>query len=135
MLNQKGFTLVELIVVIVILGILSAVAVPKFIDMRTEAAEAAADGVFGAASSAAALNHAAKLVGKAVTDRPAYDATDCPSGLVETGLCLLTAMDGVPEGWAASGDSIAATINSVTYTINITDEDATNKAILAKSGW
>jgi len=135
MLNQNGFTLVELIVVIVILGILSAVAVPKFMDMRTEAAEAAADGVFGAASSAAALNHAAKLVGKAAIDRPAYDASGCTAGLVDSGRCLLNAMDGDPEGWTAGATSISATINSVTYTINIAAEDATNKAVLTKSGW
>ena len=39
--NRKGFTLIELVMVIVILGILTAVAVPKFIDLRTEAQTAA----------------------------------------------------------------------------------------------
>jgi MSHA pilin protein MshA len=62
MRNEKGFTLIELVVVIVILGILAAVAVPKFVDMQIDARKSSLKGLLGTVKSASSLAHAQALV-------------------------------------------------------------------------
>ncbi len=62
MRNQRGFTLIEIIAVLVILGILSAVAVPKFVDMQEKAREYAVQGAAAALKSTAIMDYANKLL-------------------------------------------------------------------------
>ncbi|MBI5345424.1 MAG: type II secretion system protein [Deltaproteobacteria bacterium] len=60
--NKKGFTLIELVMVIVILAILAAVAVPRFIDLKSDAQISTAKGIGGAIAGAANIMHAQWLL-------------------------------------------------------------------------
>ena len=60
-LQQRGFTLIELVVVITILGILAAFALPRFASLESNARAATVDGLYGSMRSASALVHAVWL--------------------------------------------------------------------------
>ncbi len=99
MKKQSGFTLIELVMVIVILGILAAIALPKFVDMGGDARKAVMQGVEGAMRSANAIIYA----------RAAQTAGALGAG--PTGVTVGSATVSVVYGYAAGADELSKVLD------------------------
>jgi MSHA pilin protein MshA len=105
--NQKGFTIIELVVVIVILGILAAVAFPKFQDLSTDAKQAVVNGGKAALISAAVITYA-KNQGTKATYAAIQAQTSVDSNIAFGGNCSAATI-------TYTGSTASATANISEY--------------------
>lgn len=120
--KQKGFTLIELIIVIIILGILAVTAAPKFLDLGSDATESTMDGIRGALETASQLARSKGRI-DGVNDTDVHDGTTDATITIDGSTVALD--EGVAAPFAANIDGlldIDAETNRASATAAVTND-------------
>lgn len=104
--KQQGFTLIELIITIVIIGVLAAVAIPKFQNLSNDAEKGVAAGVGASLASALSVNYARSRVPGAVAGTDYRQITSCAD--INTNLAALV---DAPAGYTVGGTVASPIVN------------------------
>lgn len=131
--RTHGFTMIELVVVIVLLGLLAAVALPKFADLATEGRAAALQGTRGGFAAAVQIAHAKWLAGNTgtagsvsldgattvVVNASGWPTVDAANGSQDTAteLYAILMSQSLPSNWASS-QTAAAGAGTATFTLS-----------------
>jgi len=107
---QKGFTLIELVVVVVLLGILGVTALAKFQDLSAGAQTSANAGVAAELSSGASINYAATQLGATNTPIGAQDCATYAGSLLASG---------VPAGYTFGGGANDGDCSAVSAGVSV----------------
>ena len=130
MKNQSGFTLIELVIVIVLLGVLSAIAVPRFVNLEDDAQRSARNATAAAITSAMNINYAECAVNNHSTAAPSQcvqvDNCDDAVSVLSNGAAIIGAAAAQPYSVAAA--AISPNTNGTTASCALTQK-ATSEVV------